>query len=122
MRGQRLSPGRASGARIDAAGRYPSWMRWLRFFNPIYTLRLERQRAADARGIKSLVDSIGRQAPAGSETELRSRIVAQDGRIHALEVTAGLAVRYLDSGRHQAAHDVLSAILDTVPADQREAS
>jgi hypothetical protein len=104
-------------------------MRFLRFLNPLHVLRLERdlaamtkQREGDKRGIKSLVDSIGRQAPAGSETELRSRIVAQDGRIHALEVTAGLAVRYLDSGRHQAAHDVLSAILDTVPDDQREAS
>jgi hypothetical protein len=104
-------------------------MRWLRYLSLLHVLRLERdlaamtkQREGDKRGIKSLVDSIGRQALPGSETELRSHVVLLDGRVHALEIAAGLAVRYLDSGRHQAAHDVLSAILDSVPADQREAS
>lgn len=103
-------------------------MRFLRLINFARTLRLERdlaamhkQREGDKRGIKSLVDSIGRQALPGSETELRGHVVLLDGRVHALEVAAGLAVRYLDSGRHQAAHDVLSAILDSVPVDQREA-
>lgn len=104
-------------------------MSWLRLINPFRHLRLERenarmlkQREGDKRGIKSLVDSIGRQAPLGSETELRSHVVLLDGRCHALEVAAGLAATYLRTGRPDAAKDVLEAILDTVPAEQREAS
>lgn len=100
-------------------------MRWLRFLNIARTIRLEREIAAipgQRRAIKSLVESIGRQAPAGSETELRCLVVALDGRVHALETAAGLARQYLNTGRPEAARDVLSAILDAEPAVRREAS
>lgn len=100
-------------------------MRWLRLFNPFRHLRLEREVAAIPgmkRGIKSLAESIGRQAPAGSETELRAAVVLLDGRVHALEIAAGVARQYLDSGRHQAARDVLASILDAEPVNQRKAS
>lgn len=104
-------------------------MRWTRLLNPFRHLRIERenarmlkQREGDKRGIKSLVDSIGRQAPAGSETELRSHVVLLDGRCHALEVAAGLALEYTRSGRHKAAESTLESILDSAPAEQREAS
>lgn len=100
-------------------------IRWLRLFNPIRHLRLEREVAAIPgmkRGIKSLVESIGRQAPIGSETELRAEVVMLTGRVNALEAAAGLAVRYFDDGRYQSARRVLAAILDAEPVNQREAS
>lgn len=102
-------------------------MRWTRLLDPFRHLRLERENAAmhkqregDKRGIKSLVDSIGRQAPSGSETELRGYVVTLDGRVHALEIVAGLAREYLRTGRTDAAMKVLTEILDA-PADEREA-
>lgn len=104
-------------------------MRWLRFLNITRTIRLEReldamrkQRSGDKRAIDSLVGSIRRQAPAGSETDHLSMIVLLDGRVHALEVAAGVAWTYLRSGRTDAAADTLAAILDAAPVDQREAS
>ena len=102
-------------------------MRFLRLLNPFRHLRIEReldamrkQRAGDKRAITSLVASIRRQAPAGSETNHLSMIVLLDGRVHALEVAAGVAWNYLRTGRPEAAHDVLAAILDAAPVDQRE--
>ena len=99
-------------------------MKWVRLFNPIRHLRLEREVAAlpgQKRAIKSLVESIGRQAPAGSETEMRAALVILDGRVHSLETSAGLALNYLQHGRTNAAADVLSAVLSSMPVDQREA-
>lgn len=100
-------------------------MTFLRLLNIARTIRLEREVAAIPgmkRGIKSLAESIGRQAPAGSETELRAAVVLLDGRVHALEIAAGVARQYLDSERHQAARDVLASILDAEPVNQRKAS
>lgn len=93
-----------------------------RLFDPRYVLALEKQRRGDMRAIDSFVGSIGRQAPAGSETEMRAANVILLGRVHALETAAGVAVVYLDSGRTEAAREVLTAILDTDPVNQREAS
>lgn len=100
-------------------------MRWLRYLSPAYLRDLERKVAAipsQRRAIKSLVESIGRQAPAGSETELRGMVVLLDGRVKALEVSAGLALIELRRGRTSHAESVLAAILDSAPVDQREAS
>lgn len=93
-----------------------------RFFDPRYVRALEQQRSSDKRAIDSFVLSIGRQAPAGSETQLRGDLVLLHGRVNGLEVAAELALQYMRSGRHEAAASVLSAILDSSPLDQQEAS
>jgi hypothetical protein len=96
-------------------------MRWLRFFDPRYTLKLERQREADKRGIKSLVDSVGRQATPGEVTALRCENVLLQGRVNALEVGMGLAAIELERGRPAFAAEILGAMLNA-RLEKREAS
>jgi hypothetical protein len=104
-------------------------MRWLRFFNPRHTLRLERdnaallkQREGDRRGIKSLVDSVGRQATPGEVTALRCENVLLQGRVNALTIGMGLAAIELTRGRPSHAASVLAAMLDVPAEEKREAS
>src|SRR6185503_6216749 len=53
-------------------------MRWLRFLNPLYTLDLEREVAAIPglrRAVRSLAESVRRQALPGETTELRAELI-----------------------------------------------
>lgn len=103
-------------------------MTWLRLLNPFRHLRLERenarmvkQREADKRGIRSLVDSVGRGATPGEVTALRCENVLLQGRINALEVGMGLAAIELERERPSFAAEVLGSMLAT-RIEQREAS
>lgn len=95
----------------------------LRHFNPFYTIRLEREVAAIPgmkRGIKSLVESIGRQAPIGSETDLRGRLAEAEVELDELRTGLHLIGRLMASGRAaMAAQEVMRLVAREI--DQREA-
>jgi hypothetical protein len=104
-------------------------MRWLRFLNPVRHLRLERerdklviQRAGTQRGVRSLVESIGRATTPADITGLHARILFLETRNNAHLICMGLAKIELERGRPDQARHLIETMLDAPALEQREAS
>lgn len=96
-----------------------------RHFNPMHSMRLEREletarkhSEGQQRGIRSLVDSIHRQAGEGTETALRCKIELLEARRHAIDIAITVAIIELDRGRPQLALNMLKATMSEAPAGQ----
>jgi hypothetical protein len=99
-------------------------MRWLRFLNPLYTLRLEREAAAIPglrRAVRSLAESVRRQALPGETTELRAELIVIADDLRAVHMRMRHARDLLVCGLTTEALTELEAAIGDAPA-QREAS
>jgi hypothetical protein len=99
-------------------------MHWLRFLNPFYTLDLERKVAAIPglrRAVRSLVESVRRQALPGETTELRAELIVIADDLRAVHMRMRHARDLLACGLTTEALTELEAAIGDAPA-QREAS
>jgi hypothetical protein len=99
-------------------------MRWLRFLNPFYTLDLERKVASIPglrRAVRSLAESVRRQALPGETTELRAELIVIADDLRTVHQRMRHARDLMVCGRTAEALIELQAAIGDVPA-QREAS